>query len=102
MTVTREQLDKVIGDAIRDTFKPPILIGPKWLRDRSQGAPTDFQFIGMPKIAKATSNNLRGIAVFLLKKMDVASLGLRYELLDDGTVNFTDLKSAKPPTTEKK
>ena len=96
-----EQLTQKLAKAIHDLIKPPVLVGSKWLRHYPSGKPTDFQFIGTGKIAKATGKDAGRIARNLLKKMDLEGLGLTGEVIANGTINFSkgspdDKAAAKP------
>jgi arginyl-tRNA synthetase len=92
-----EELSKRFAKAINDAIKPPILIGAKWLQACPSGQPADFQFTGVPKIAKATGRPKERIAPMLLKRMDLSDLRLRAEVTPTGLINIFSTKRKAPP-----
>ncbi len=101
MTTEKELWEK-IDQAIHDMIKPPVLTSPRWLRHYPDGKPADFQFFGTLKVAKATGKDVHRIAGMLLKRLDLAKLGLSSEVQPDGVINFRkQAKGAKARAAEK-
>jgi arginyl-tRNA synthetase len=90
-----DQLREKFAQAIKEMIKPPVLVGPKWLRHYRKGKPADFQYIGVSKVAKATGKDIDRVASMLLKRVDLGSMGLKVELAADGTINIWKQKPAK-------
>jgi len=89
---TFAKLEKMFTQAVNDAIRPPVLIGPKWLREMSGGR---FQYTGMPKIAKATGRSVERIAQRILKGVDFGSLHLTATISKDGVVTICPAKPAK-------
>ena len=61
--------------AIERTFSERCpLIGDKWFLFYPSGKPADFKFIGVPKLAKATSISPVSVAKFILKNLDLKGI----------------------------
>jgi len=100
----RKRFDQVVAAA----FKPPILIGPKWLRPCEGGKPAPFEFMGAPKIAKAAGRDLDRIIQMLQRRVRLSDLGFRIEVGERGTLYLqpidkpidkpADQPAAKPDT----
>jgi len=90
----RKRLDERFAKAVKKAlpFRTP-LIGPKWLRPPQKGQ-ADFEFVGIPKLAKATGEDGRYIAEKVLKNLNVDGLNVDVELRDDLLVNITLRKPA--------
>jgi len=97
-----QELAKRFAKAINDNVKPPILIGPKWLRHNPAGKP-EYQFIGAPKIAKATGKDLGRVIKMLLRSATFDDLGLKVKVTAEGFINLLPAgKSGGAPSAGKK
>jgi len=96
--ITFAKLEKMFTQAVNDAIRPPVLIGPKWLRPMSAGR---FQYLGMPKIAKATGRSVERITQRILKGVDLDSVGLTATISKDGVVSICPAKPAKPAKPSK-
>jgi len=95
--------DKLAG-AVRDMIKPPVLFGPKWLRPRPRGKAGHFEFLGLPKIAKATGKPPKRIAEMLVKRLEPEKMGVTVTVTPDGLMIISKVKqpgkkgaAKKPP-----
>ena len=91
--ITFAKLEKMFTQAVNDAIRPPVLIGPKWLRPMSAGR---FQYLGMPKIAKATGRSVERITQRILKGVDLDSVGLTATISKDGVVTLSPARAPKP------
>lgn len=74
--------------AIRKSFAPCPLIGPKWFRLNSGGRPADFQFVGLRKLAKAIGRGPKAIGLAVMRNLDLHGLGVAdVKLTGDDVVN---------------
>ena len=87
-----QTLAKRLRDAIRKSFTPCPLIGPKWLRPCAKADAADYQFLGAPKLAKAIGKNTKYIAKIVFKNIDRKGIDADFALEDDGTITITQRK----------
>ncbi len=93
-----DKLREKLARAVRDMIKPPVLFGPKWLRRRPKAKAGDFEFLGVPKIAKATGKSTKRIAEMLLKRLEPEKMGLTVKVGADGLVIISKAKQAGKAT----
>ncbi|OPX25088.1 MAG: hypothetical protein B1H04_00775 [Planctomycetales bacterium 4484_123] len=86
----QEELSKRFEKAIAECIKPPVLVGPKWLRPGPGDG--EFTFIGAPRIAKATGRKPQRIASLLRRRLDVGDLGLVVKVSDTGIITLVPSK----------
>ena len=82
------ELKQRFEKAIAANIRPPILVGPNWVRACPDGQPADFEFIGAPRIAKATQRDPVRVAKWLLDKMDLAGLPVTVRVTPDGMIHL--------------
>jgi hypothetical protein len=95
MSTLKEQIDEQFVKAIRKTFKPCPLIGPRWLQEFPRGKPADFRYFGVRKLAKATGRPVKGIAKILLGSISLKELGLEMNVLDSGLIDINRVVEAE-------
>jgi len=91
----QEELSRRFEKAIVECIKPPVLIGPKWLRPGPGEG--EFTFIGAPRIAKATGRKPQRIASLLRRRLSLSDLGLVVKVSSTGIMT---LVPSKPTKTE--
>ena len=80
-------LKKRFTASIKKTFVERCpLIGDKWFVFYPKGKPADFQFTGVPKLAKATSINPSSVARFILKNLDLKGIDAEVKVTDDHNI----------------
>jgi hypothetical protein len=92
-------------EAIREVFPDPTpLIGEKWFRFYPGRKPADMEFIGLPKLAKATGLSVKRIGKQVLRKLSEEHLGARLELTEDHwiLVHCREKPELKGPAPAKK
>jgi hypothetical protein len=89
----KKQLTERFVKAIRKSFTPCPLIGPKWLQSFPYGRPADFRFFGIPRLTKAIGLKQSKIIEIVMRHFDVSDLPVRMEINDRGLIDFhrTDL-----------
>ena len=105
-----EQITDCCVKAIRKSFTPCPLIGPKWLQEYPQGRPADYRFVGIPKLAKATGRSVEKTGQIIAKNLSLAGLHLDMEIVKGGYINLNvkghsrpeSRKSGSTPIKEKK
>ena len=75
-----DKLTRRFVQAIRRSYEPCPLIGPKWFRYNPSGKPAHFQFLGAAKLAKAASGVPRGALARIMKNLNLRDLGARAEI----------------------
>lgn len=80
--------------------KPPILIGPNWLRYVNQTKSPYFEYQGAIKFAKATGRPVGRVAAQLLKLVDLATLGLAGKATPQGVILITQAKADEAPPAD--
>jgi hypothetical protein len=84
------ELKKRFEAVVNQLIKPPVLFGPKWLQPGP--GPGQFQFVGTPRIAKATGRSADRIAKGILKHLDVADLRLSAKVSPTGIITLSPEK----------
>lgn len=89
----KKQLTDRFVKAIRKSFTPCPLIGPKWLQSFPYGKPADFRFFGIPRLAKAIGHKPQKIIDIIMRSFDVSDLPVQMEINERGLIDFhrTDL-----------
>ena len=75
--------------AIKKTFEICPLIGPKWLRSCPSREQADFEFIGIPKLAKAMGMEISFVEKLVLKNLDKRGIDAEFALTATGKVRIT-------------
>lgn len=70
------------AEAVVSLSKPPVLVGPNWLHRAPSGKPGHFEFVGIPRIAKALKQPPSRIHGMLMRKLRLEALGLTSEVSD--------------------
>ena len=89
-----EILRQRFAKAIRKTFEICPLIGPKWLRPCPSREQADFEFIGIPKLAKAMGMQVPFVGKLVLKHFDKRGIDAEFVLSATGKVRITLRKKA--------
>jgi hypothetical protein len=76
-----DKLKRRFSQAIRRSYDPCPLIGPKWFQYNPDGKPAHFQFVGGKKLAKAASGSPRMALRRVLKNLNVRDLNARAEIV---------------------
>lgn len=99
-TIEQELSDRFVS-AIKKSFEPCPLIGPKWFRFHPRNSTWDFVFVGLPKLAKAAGKKLNITTVMVRKNVDLSGLPIaETKFAEDGKVYIRFAKS--PPETPAK
>jgi hypothetical protein len=69
----QEELTQRFVAAIRKSFQPCPLIGPKWFQ-LVEGPPPQFQFTALGKLAKAVCKNPLRVAQTVARNLDLGGL----------------------------
>ncbi len=88
-----KELIKRFAEAIKKSFEPCPLIGPKWLVRLPEGKSADFRYMGMPKLAKATGKHIESVVKHVIRNLDLSGLNASISVDPEGLV---DVK-IKPP-----
>ena len=83
-----EQIADCFVKAIRKSFTPCPLIGPKWLQEYPKGKPADYRFVGIPKLAKATGRSVDKTRQILMKNLSLKGLDVDMEIVKDCYVDM--------------
>jgi hypothetical protein len=82
------QLQERFIAAIRASFEPCPLIGPKWFRWRAEGNPPRFEFTGARRLAKALGGmKTEKVNQKILRKARLDELGLDPVIRKNGDVH---------------
>lgn len=73
--------------AVRKSFDPCPLIGPKWFRYRGDAVPPYFQFTGAKSLAKATSSTPERVAQRIVRNLDMDGIGAEVEITGDSRIS---------------
>ena len=73
--------------AIKKSFAPCPLIGPKWFRLLAEDRPPRFCFSGSRKLAKATKDSPEAIVQRLLDNLDLSDLEVNVRTAKNWDVN---------------
>lgn len=76
-----KQITERFVKAVKKSFKPCPLIGPKWLQEYSKGNPADFRFIGIPKLAKAIGRSVEKTRQILMRNLSLKGLDVDMEIV---------------------
>jgi hypothetical protein len=71
---TEQVLRQRFHDAIRKSFEPCPLVGPKWFNYDTQGELPSFQFTGMSKLAKAVGMRIDFVAQKVFDNLNLRGL----------------------------
>lgn len=95
------ELTKRFKEIAKQLIKPPVLFGPKWLQ--TGPAAGQYQFMGAPRIAKATGRSVERVANSILRELTVGDLGLTAKITPSGVITLSpaQAKDAKPKPDEK-
>lgn len=96
MSGLNEQITDRFVKAIKKSFIPCPLIGPKWLQEYPRGRPADFRFIGLPKLAKATGRSVEKTRQIVMKNLSLTDLRVDMKIVKDGYVDM-NVKSKPNP-----
>lgn len=83
--------------AVKKSFQPCPLIGPKWFSYNDKISPPCFQFTGVKSLAKATSSQQRAIAERVLRNLDTSGIDADVEITPEFKIN---LKFRSLPETD--
>ena len=89
------ELRKRFAAAINKFVQPRILFGPKWIRS-TPGQPGRYQFIGTPKVAKATGIPVIKVAKKILSHLKLGGLDLESRMTATGVITMGPVKDSKP------
>ena len=95
------ELRKRFAKVIRETFKPPILVGEKWLRKSTSGQQGQYQFVGTDKVAKATGIYKHRVAKKLIERIRVRDLGLALRITPSQMITVVPIKGGGKKKTQK-
>lgn len=99
-TIEQELTDRFIA-AIKKSFEPCPLIGPKWFRFHPRKSTWDFVFVGLPKLAKAGGKKLNITSVMIRKNVNLTGLPIAETKFDeDGKVYIRFQKPAPAASPE--
>ncbi len=93
-----DQIRSRLDDAVRTLFKPPILIGPQWLKAYPNGRPADFQYLGIVKVTKASGKSLQRVRDKILQHARLETLGVTVTVDETGVLNI-NAKDKAPAAT---
>ncbi len=84
-----DKLRKRFQTAIEKTVHPAPLTSPRWLKHYPDGKPTDFRYIGAPRVAKATGRQIAKVAREILRKVRLDDLGLKADIRSNGWIDLS-------------
>jgi len=85
---TQDQIKDRFTRAIKKSFRPCPLIGPKWFRFYASGEPADFQFIGCQKLAKAMGKDPRFVAQTIIRNLYLRDIDAAIEMTADARISL--------------
>ena len=95
-----EQITERFVKAIRKSFEPCPLIGPKWLQVYPNGRPADFRFVGIPKLAKAAGRPVDKTRQILMRNLSLTGLQVDMKIIDGLYVDMNVKDKPRPETPQ--
>jgi len=89
------ELRKRFTAAINKFVQPRILFGPRWIR-ATPGQPGRYQFVGTPKVAKATGIPPIKVAKKILSHLKLGGLDLEPKMTATGVITMGPTQQSKP------
>ena len=83
-----DELRKRFATAINKFVQPNILFGPKWVRPLAGGAPGRYQFVGTPKVSKATGIPPHKVVKKILTHLKLGGLDLTARASPTGAITL--------------
>ncbi|MCK5114626.1 MAG: hypothetical protein KAR11_07690 [Phycisphaerae bacterium] len=94
-----EQIAERFIKAVRKSFEPCPLIGPKWLQEYPKGHPADFRFVGLPKLAKAAGRSIERTQQIFMKNLSLNGLDVDVKIVEG---RYVDLNIKGKPRPDQK
>lgn len=85
---TASELQDRFVRAIKKSFKPCPLIGPKWFLPNPPGVAADYQFAGCNKLSKAMGMNPKIIVANIIKHLNLSDMQVAIEVTADHKINL--------------
>jgi len=94
-----ELLKKRFIEAIRKSFQPCPLIGPKWFHYDTKADPPCFRFWGLRRLAKALGMRPEKLAERLVKEVDLGGVKAQASVEADSSI-VVRLSEGKGPVSK--